>query len=67
MGNMAGIVDTEADRKDDIDAGDDIDGDAPEVEEPDDVGEGQDDRQDHQDADPGEIKTAGRFETFIKT
>ena len=40
---MAGIVDTESDRKDDIDAGDDIDGYAPEVEEADEVDEGEED------------------------
>ena len=64
---MDAVVDTEPHGEHDVDAGDDVDGDVPEVEEPDDVGEGQDDRQNHQDADPGEIKTAGRFETFIKT
>ena len=67
MADVDTVVNAQADGKDNVDAGDDVDGDAPEVEEPDDVGEGQDDRQDHQDADPGEIKTAGRFETFIKT
>ena len=43
MGNMARVVDTESDRKDDIDAGDDVNGDAPEVEETYEVNEGEKD------------------------
>ena len=43
MGNMARVVDTESDRKDDIDAGDDVNGDAPEVEEANNIYEGSDD------------------------
>ena len=67
VGDVDSVVYTETNGQHDVHCGEDVDGDAPEVEEPDDVGEGQDDRQNHQDADPGEIKTAGRFETFIKT
>ena len=47
---MAGIVDTESDRKDDIDAGYDIDGYAPEVEEADEVDEGEEDGGEDEDA-----------------
>lgn len=50
MGNMARIVDTEADSKDDIDAGDDVDGDAPEVEEANEVDEGEEDGGEDEDA-----------------
>ena len=61
MGNMAGIVDAKSNRQDNVDAGDDVDGDPPEVEEADDVGEGEQDCQDHQDADPwmGRINQMG--------
>ena len=52
MSNMAGIVDAKSNRQDNVDAGDDVDGDPPEVEEADDVSEGEDDGQDDQDADP---------------
>ena len=41
MSNMAGIVDAKSNRQDNVDAGDDVDGDLPEVEEADDVGEGE--------------------------
>ena len=47
---MARIVDTEADSKDDIDAGDDVDGDAPEVEEANEVDEGEEDGGEDEDA-----------------
>ena len=67
LGNKEGVadvdavVDAEPDGEDDVDAGDDVDGDPPEVEEADDVGEGEQDCQDHQDADPwmGRINQVG--------
>ena len=37
MSNMAGIVDAKSNRQDNVDAGDDVDGDVPKVEESDDV------------------------------
>ena len=52
MSNVARVVNTESNGEDDADAGDDVNGDAPEVEEADDVREGEDDGQDDQDADP---------------
>ena len=45
------IVDTEPDGEDDVDARDDVDGDVPEVEEANDVSEGDDDDADDVDAD----------------
>ena len=58
LGNKESVADVDAvvnaktNGEDNVDAGDDVNGDAPEVEEADDVGEGEDDGQDHQDADP---------------
>ena len=52
MTDVDAVVNAKADGEDNVDAGDDVDGDVPEVEEPDDVGEGEDDGQDHQNADP---------------
>ena len=49
---MAGIVDTESNSKDDIDAGDDVDGDSPEVEEANEVDEGEEDGDEDEDAEP---------------
>ena len=46
------VVDTQPHRQHDVDTRDDVDGDPPEVEEADDVGEGEQDCQDHQDTDP---------------
>ena len=40
---MAGIVDAKSNRQDNVDAGDDVDGDPPEVEEADEVDEGEED------------------------
>ena len=39
MADMDTVVDTETHGEHNVDAGDDVDGDVPEVEEPDDVGE----------------------------
>ena len=52
MADVDTVVDAKANGEDYVDAGDDVDGDAPEVEEADDVREGEDDGQDDQDADP---------------
>ena len=52
MTDVDAVVNAKADGEDDVDAGDDVDGDPPEVEEADDVGEGEQDCQDHQDTDP---------------
>ena len=43
MGNVAGIIDTKSNSKDDVDAGDDVDGDAPEMEEAYEVNKGEED------------------------
>ena len=43
MSNMAGIVDAKSNRQDNVDAGDDVNGDPPEVEEADEVDEGEED------------------------
>ena len=48
---MNRVVDTEADGKHDVDTGDDVDGDVPEVEEADNVCQGDDDDADDVDAD----------------
>ncbi len=37
VGDVSGVVDAEPDGQDDVDAGERVDGDVPEVEEPDDV------------------------------
>ena len=52
MADVDAVVNAKANGEDYVDAGDDVNGDAPEVEEADDVGEGEDDGQDDQDADP---------------
>ena len=52
VGNMAGIVDTEPNSKDDVNAGDDVDGDAPEVKEAYEVDEGEEDGGEDEDAEP---------------
>ena len=49
--NVDRIVDAETDGEDNVDTGDDVDGDVPEVEEADDVREGDDDDEDDVDAD----------------
>jgi len=49
---MAGIVDTEPNSKDDVNAGDDVDGDAPEVKEAYEVDEGEEDGGEDEDAEP---------------
>ena len=41
MADVDAVVDAEPDGEDDVDARDDVDGDLPEVEEADDVGEGE--------------------------
>ena len=48
---MDRVVDTEPDGQHNVDAGDDIDSDAPEVEESDDVGEGEENRDEDQETD----------------
>ena len=48
---MDRIVNTKTNCKDNVDAGDDVDGDVPEVEEADNVCEGDDDDADDEDAD----------------
>ena len=52
MADVDAVVNAKANGEDYVDAGDDVNGDAPEVEEADDVSEGEDDGQDDQDADP---------------
>ena len=52
MADVDAVVNAKANGEDYVDAGDDVNGDAPEVEEADDVGEGEDDGQDDQDAYP---------------
>ena len=49
--NVDRIVNTKTNGEDDVDAGDDVDGDVPEVEEADNVCEGDDDDADDEDAD----------------
>ena len=41
--NVGGVVDTEADAEDDVDAGDGVDGEAPEVDHARDVDQGEED------------------------
>ena len=48
---MDAVVDTEPHGEHDVDAGDDVDGDPPEVEEADDVGETESDHEDDHKAD----------------
>ena len=51
MADMDTVVDTETHGEHNVDAGDDVDGDVPEVEEPDDVGEADGDHEDDHEAD----------------
>ena len=51
MADVDTVVDTETHGEHNVDAGDDVDGDVPEVEEPDDVGEADGDHEDDQEAD----------------
>ena len=50
MGNVDAVVNTQANRDDNVDAGHDVDGDVPEVEEPDDVHQGDPDHSHHHEA-----------------
>ena len=50
MGNVDAVVNTQAHRDDHVDAGHDVNGDVPEVEEPDDVHQGDSDHRHHHEA-----------------
>ena len=50
MGNVDAVVNTQAHRDDHVDAGHDVNGDVPEVEEPDDVHQGDPDHRHHHEA-----------------
>ena len=50
MGNVDTVVNTQTHRDDHVDAGHDVDGDVPEVEEPDDVDQGDPDHRHHHEA-----------------
>ena len=62
MSNVARVVNTESDGEDDADAGDDVDGDAPEVKEADEVDDGKEDGGKDEEAEAKAAKEEERYD-----